>query len=344
MDRIYKRNILSQQVSFKLHYLLNQEKQTEKNKVLRLLLMLALDVLVGVVILDGCGIQWERLVRGWLTGYMNVMFQWTHSSLEWMESVPIGLKLNNQLIHFIVHKFSYILNLWNEFYGLFSHRYLQVVLNWLLICRYFGFSIFLASCHDFLKFLNLYLICYYIIILRILLLQTTGLLSLWRLFKGQKFNPLRKRVDSCNYDTNQLLLGTLLFTILLFLYPTTLVLYVVFFTLRCAQFSIQYLIRSFIVLTNKLNVFVSSWLLNSLATKKAVDISTATFKVLQAKNGGNDEENAKIIVTAFISDKYFDNLSELETFLVKSKSAEEHSKENSVNAHPLLQWFDISCF
>ena len=53
-------------------------------------------------------------------------------------------------------------------------------------------------------------------------------MSLWRLFRGKKYNPLRDRVDTSSSDVDQLFLGTLAFTILLFLYPTTLMYFTVF--------------------------------------------------------------------------------------------------------------------
>ncbi|XP_033215633.1 N-acetylglucosaminyl-phosphatidylinositol biosynthetic protein gpi1 isoform X2 [Belonocnema kinseyi] len=59
-----------------------------------------------------------------------------------------------------------------------------------------------------------------------------GLTALFRLFLGKKKNPLRERVDSCEYQPDQLFVGTLIFTILLFLMPTTWVYYSVFTTLR----------------------------------------------------------------------------------------------------------------
>lgn len=52
--------------------------------------------------------------------------------------------------------------------------------------------------------------------------------SLWRLFRGKKWNVLRQRVDSAVYDADQLFVGTLLFTVLLFILPTTGLYYVVF--------------------------------------------------------------------------------------------------------------------
>eukprot|EP01133_Synstelium_polycarpum_P020356 gene20356-24421_t len=45
---------------------------------------------------------------------------------------------------------------------------------------------------------------------------------------GVKYNPLRKRTDSCDFDQYQLLLGTLLFTLIFFLFPTTAIYYFFF--------------------------------------------------------------------------------------------------------------------
>lgn len=57
-----------------------------------------------------------------------------------------------------------------------------------------------------------------------------SLLSLWRLFRGLKWNNLRQRVDHASYDSTQLFIGTLLFSIILFTLPTVILYYVVFGT------------------------------------------------------------------------------------------------------------------
>jgi hypothetical protein len=45
---------------------------------------------------------------------------------------------------------------------------------------------------------------------------------------GKKFNLLRNRVEPAVYDVDQLLLGTILFTLVAFLFPTVLVYYLAF--------------------------------------------------------------------------------------------------------------------
>lgn len=67
---------------------------------------------------------------------------------------------------------------------------------------------------------------------RLFNIQIRGLTALFRLFLGKKQNPLRERVDSCQYKADQLFVGTLLFTILLFLMPTTWVYYTVFTSVK----------------------------------------------------------------------------------------------------------------
>ncbi|KAJ3856529.1 hypothetical protein EV368DRAFT_61587 [Lentinula lateritia] len=66
-----------------------------------------------------------------------------------------------------------------------------------------------------------------------------GLGSLWRLFRGKRFNVLRNRTDSWEYDIDQLLFGTILFTLLAFLFPTVLAYYALFALLRLSMILTQ---------------------------------------------------------------------------------------------------------
>ena len=90
--------------------------------------------------------------------------------------------------------------------------------------------------------------CFYAYARRIFVSQSSALMSLWRLFRGKKFNPLRNRVDSSPHENvEQLFVGTLAFTILLFLYPTTLVYYAVFAVLESCLTVTNFLINWLVV-------------------------------------------------------------------------------------------------
>lgn len=63
---------------------------------------------------------------------------------------------------------------------------------------------------------------------RLFNIQMSGLIALFRLFVGRKRNPLRARIDSCEYCSEQLFVGTVAFSALLLLLPTTTMYYTVF--------------------------------------------------------------------------------------------------------------------
>ncbi|OBZ76282.1 hypothetical protein A0H81_03457 [Grifola frondosa] len=54
------------------------------------------------------------------------------------------------------------------------------------------------------------------------------------LFVGKRYNVLRNRIESWDYEIDQLLLGTILFVLVAFLYPTVLTYYTLFATTRLA--------------------------------------------------------------------------------------------------------------
>lgn len=53
-------------------------------------------------------------------------------------------------------------------------------------------------------------------------------------FTGKRYNVLRKRKDSWDYDVDQLVLGTILFTLVAFLSPTVVTYYALFALVSCA--------------------------------------------------------------------------------------------------------------
>ncbi|PIO70623.1 hypothetical protein TELCIR_07514 [Teladorsagia circumcincta] len=75
--------------------------------------------------------------------------------------------------------------------------------------------------------------------MRLAKVTSSSLNSLWRVFRGKKWNPLRHRTDTVRLDTRQQFITTLLFTILLFLLPTVVVYFVVFKALRLSVMAFQ---------------------------------------------------------------------------------------------------------
>lgn len=107
------------------------------------------------------------------------------------------------------------------------------------IAGVWGLSVQLALFQDILSTMTIHIYCFYVYAARLYRLQMYAIASLWRLFRGKKWNVVTQRVDSAVYDADQLFVGTLLFTVLLFLLPTTGLYYVVFTLLRVVVLTVQ---------------------------------------------------------------------------------------------------------
>lgn len=113
------------------------------------------------------------------------------------------------------------------------------------IVWFVGFSAFagasmpIAIMSDLLSALTLHIYSFYLASARIFHWQLTILQSLFHLFRGKKHNVLRNRIDSCDYDLDQLLVGTILFTLLFFLLPTVVVFYLNFAFARMLIISLK---------------------------------------------------------------------------------------------------------
>ncbi|KIP02659.1 hypothetical protein PHLGIDRAFT_285224 [Phlebiopsis gigantea 11061_1 CR5-6] len=79
--------------------------------------------------------------------------------------------------------------------------------------------------------------------------------SLWNIFRGKRYNVLRHRVDSWSYDLDQLLFGTILFTLTAFIFPTTFTYYLLFATIQLATFLGLTLMNVALVLVNQFPLF-----------------------------------------------------------------------------------------
>ncbi|XP_061906271.1 phosphatidylinositol N-acetylglucosaminyltransferase subunit Q isoform X2 [Entelurus aequoreus] len=151
--------------------------------------------------------------------------------LQWLMGAPAGLKMNRALDQVLGRFFLYHIHLWISYIHLMS-PFMEAILWYGGLSACLGLTFALSLLSDMVALLTFHIYCFYVYGARIYCLKIYGLSSLWRLFRGKKWNVLRQRVDSCSYDMDQLFIGTLLFTILLFLLPTTALYYLVFTLLR----------------------------------------------------------------------------------------------------------------
>ncbi|KAI1114031.1 n-acetylglucosaminyl transferase component GPI1 [Nemania sp. NC0429] len=189
--------------------------------------LVANDVIIGIAlgsyIIENA--EWAAdMVNMLLSQYTIAALQ---SSISWLMGWPAGLKLNSELALFLGDLFLWVIEYWSSCAQTLEPLLPQII--WFIgFSSFAGASMPIALLSDLLSALTLHIYSFYLASARIFHWQLTILLSLFQLFRGKKYNVLRNRVDSCDYDLDQLLVGTILFTLLSFLLPTVIVFYLNF--------------------------------------------------------------------------------------------------------------------
>lgn len=149
-------------------------------------------------------------------------------AIQWLMGYPAGLKLNSNLSKFVGELYLWLLGLWVELFNLHIEQHLPILVKVVGISGVMGFRVLSASSCLVLRVLLINVELYYLLAARLFSAESTILGSLWRLFRGKKWNVLHSRLDSADYTLDQLLLGTVIFTTMIFLLPTVLVYYILF--------------------------------------------------------------------------------------------------------------------
>lgn len=169
---------------------------------------------------------------------VDVLNQYTitglRDTIRWLMSYPGGLKLNTELAAFLGDLFLWVIEYWSVSTQLLILPYLPKIVYFIGFSSFAGASMPIAIFSDLLSLMTVHIYSFYIASARIFNWQLSIIVSLFHLFRGKKRNVLRNRIDNCDYDLDQLLLGTILFTLLFFLLPTVIVFYLTFATARMA--------------------------------------------------------------------------------------------------------------
>ncbi|KAM3070100.1 pig-Q [Clarireedia jacksonii] len=175
-------------------------------------------------------------------------------TITWLMDWPAGLKLNTELAAFLGDLFLWVIDHWSSCIEALKPVLPHVI--WFIgFSSFAGASMPIALFSDLLSILTMHIYSFYMASARIFNWQYTILLSLFQLFRGKKHNVLRKRIDSCDYDLDQLLLGTILFTLLFFLLPTVIVFYLTFACARMAIISLKAALDTLLACLNHFPLF-----------------------------------------------------------------------------------------
>lgn len=211
-----------------------------------LALAIAIDVAAGAMLvtlaaqaaMDMAPRSLHDTAAGAITTLCGTMVTELQGLLESLMEAPGGLKLNGPLSKFLGSFTLFLLDMWTAYIRAFTQQ-LPGLLHFVLHhAGWAGASMVLALCQDLVVVTTLHLRCFYVYTLLLKRLLWAMLAMLSRVFRGKKFNPLRQRVDSLQYDTEQQLIGTVMFAICVFLYPTMVAFHLVFAAIRLLQLSV----------------------------------------------------------------------------------------------------------
>ncbi|CAI2181191.1 10048_t:CDS:10, partial [Funneliformis geosporum] len=187
--------------------------------------LVANDIIIGLTIGSFLVNNSEYVANVILKDYLDhYTIEKLVSMIDWLMGWPAGLKLNSELDRFFGELFLRLIELWEDCVDIIGPLTPTII-------GIIGLSGMLGGS------------------------MLTILYSLFNLFQGKKWNTLRNRIDSCDYDLDQLLLGTILFTLLTFLFPTVVVYYATFAASRVAVIFLQAVMETLLAFLNHFPLF-----------------------------------------------------------------------------------------
>ncbi|RWS29776.1 phosphatidylinositol N-acetylglucosaminyltransferase subunit Q-like protein [Leptotrombidium deliense] len=261
------------------YYVFVKHKRSHSLIARNIIFSILFDIFVGILFVS----TFMYFSRQWLNCglfYAETVVNNVEQLLHYLISMPVGLKLNRPLNQALGHFFEYHIHIWKTYISIVTPIF-DVIADILTFCSLFGFTCILSLLSDLLSLITIHIYCFYGYATRLYGFQASSLWSLWRLFRGKKWNQLKHRVDSYSYGNDQLFIGTLTFTILIFLLPTVLLYYLVFLVLRLIILSVKLLLKFTITKFCEIPVYsIYLWIVNSRDLKGRVH-----FKLISTKSG-----------------------------------------------------------
>ncbi|XP_057770399.1 N-acetylglucosaminyl-phosphatidylinositol biosynthetic protein gpi1-like [Salvia miltiorrhiza] len=159
---------------------------------------------------------------------------WLRTGCVWLMGNPAGFKLNTELAGVLGMISLNAIQIWSTLWALMGILFIHFFKGLALCGILFGSTCAAALLVDIISLLTMHVSILHSFLSLLYSTQIQALSALWRLFRGRKLNPLRHRLDSYDYTVEQHVVGSLLFTPILLLLPTTSAFYIFFTILHTA--------------------------------------------------------------------------------------------------------------
>ncbi|KAG4184944.1 hypothetical protein ERO13_A09G201700v2 [Gossypium hirsutum] len=195
---------------------------------------LVVDILLGDLI--GLALLFHaESVCSWFSNIAsNLTNELLRSGSVWLMGVPAGFKLNIELAEVLGMVSLNTIQIWSTLWIFVGSLFIYFIKGLSILAILFGVTIPAALVIDMIVIVTLHVSTLHWLISILYSQQLHALAALWRIFRGRKWNPLRQRLDSFDYTVKQHVVGSLLFTPLLLLLPTTSVFYIFFSIMNTA--------------------------------------------------------------------------------------------------------------
>ncbi|KAL8036994.1 hypothetical protein ABFX02_11G011400 [Erythranthe guttata] len=252
------------------------------------------NVLVDVLLGNLFGIPlWFKAEPTWLWvtnfahDFTNV---WLRSGCVWLMGNPAGFKLNTELAGVLGMISLNAIQIWSTLWVFMGFLFPYFTKGLALCGIIFGLTSAAALIVDIISLVTMHVLALHLFLSLLYSTQIQAVSALWRLFRGIKGNPLRHRLDSYDFTVEQHVVGSLLFTPILLLLPTTSAFYI-FFTILHTSVSFMCIVVeaaiSFIHATTYAKVFL--WLKTRKRFPSGVWFEVASCQIsdTEAVNGSN---------------------------------------------------------
>ncbi|KAH8740055.1 hypothetical protein FG386_000882 [Cryptosporidium ryanae] len=239
-----------------------------------------IDYLFGMIFALGIDAFSEELIILMEKSFFYIYHDAIHTQVKWLMSFPAGFKLNQNLTTLIGNLTLAALKFWcdltSQHFSDLNHNMIFLIKFASIAC---GMSVAVALIWDILNIYSFLLFFIYTIMAKLYNLNLKAIKTFFYIFRGIKSN-IFSNIDNNSHYSEQLLIGTILFTIFVLILPTIAAFYINFlFIWSCVYVALLLLFFTisiintfpfYLILTNIFNqsnyssgVFLREFLTNS---------------------------------------------------------------------------------